>query len=568
MKIRVSIVLPLLLIMLLLAPISESRAVLADRGAITNNPGIIIYEPAQLAVISWYGGREILYLSSVLKIPYDEKVEIVEILPLPSVPKIELGNKKVFENLSNLMSPPVMTHGEKGPGSGEGGVIFNRVLGPHNVTLIYVNDTDYFRTVIRGFFTNTSNPIYIRDYIIDFYIEKGYRYFAVDVITLHPSDQLVMVEPIIYEFDTPKLYYPMMISKLNHGYFKAKLFIITSCYLSIRIFDALNVKVQIYNAKPFWRWDLSRIDSRLIKLFPFWMPYIYVNYFEITGVYSALSDKDLEISITDYYGVVQVIVFITILLAYSLMLILNKKVNINFIKQNIKSLSLYSLLVFIPLIIYFSNIPYVYLSQYASSINDYATWMNIEKSELVINNVRLVVSILVFYFPLLSVLGLTFFYSKLKILLGSVRNVSFWRNPPVISIIIASIYTYVVSILITYVYLLMYPYEASSIIVSTTMTAIIFVLILVIFIIAFSIISIRSNNDTDYVFWNNPGHVFLVSLDLYLFLLLGYLAFAIFIDDFYDYMFYAYLIFFIWAMILLVTMLTLIILRYVSQLRT
>jgi hypothetical protein len=66
----------------------------ADRGMIPIKSDVSVYEPGQKAIIAWNKGKEILILSTDVRASGETKV--LEVMPLPSVPKIEKGDLKSF----------------------------------------------------------------------------------------------------------------------------------------------------------------------------------------------------------------------------------------------------------------------------------------------------------------------------------------------------------------------------------------------------------------------------------------------------------------------------------------
>ena len=74
-------------------------------------PKVVIFEPDQRAVIAFNGQEEILLLSADLRV--SEPTKILQVLPLPSEPKVTKGDFEVFVKATNLINsklprPPAM----------------------------------------------------------------------------------------------------------------------------------------------------------------------------------------------------------------------------------------------------------------------------------------------------------------------------------------------------------------------------------------------------------------------------------------------------------------------------
>lgn len=503
------------------------NALYADRGIIPDKP-IDVHEPGQIAIISWYGGREVLFLSSVLRVNSSDEVRIIEVLPLPSIPEIALGDKSVFENLNKLLASvsSIPRGGYLGaPGSGEGSsIIFNKVIGPHNVTVLRVNSSDSFNYMINQIFAQNnynSSGVHVDNYIIDSYIKHGFNYFTIDIVTIHPREGIVMVEPIIYKFNSPKLYYPMKISRLNKGMFTAKLFIITSCRIPPGALDNLNYRDMYYDSRAFWKWELARIDNRLVEVFPFWITCVHVNYFEIQGDYNYLGDDDIYFEPVYSYDTVQVIIVLAICIAYAFLLF--KRTNLNFIKKHAKSVLFYSILVFGPLLLYWSMIPYVYANRLFPSLAEYGKWLPHDKYVAVIRNTFLLLKLIDSYFPILSVIGLLFLDSWLDYKAGSPEKTSFWKIPGVYSNIIVAIYTYFLLILMTRVQMMMWGWF-DELMFTITANIIVLLLVLALFALTLSIPNTRSKKKYPADFWQKPLPLAITLLAIYIYPTLTYSA--------------------------------------------
>ncbi|MEO0185805.1 MAG: DUF2330 domain-containing protein, partial [candidate division WOR-3 bacterium] len=86
----------------------------ADRGLIPFNPGVTIFEPNQRAIIAWNGEEEILLLSTDLSA--SDSTMALEILPLPSEPKVKKGDPETFRKAINLINRRIYLKKRNGNG--------------------------------------------------------------------------------------------------------------------------------------------------------------------------------------------------------------------------------------------------------------------------------------------------------------------------------------------------------------------------------------------------------------------------------------------------------------------
>lgn len=198
----------------------------ADKGGwhVSTKP-VTLIESGQRAIIGWGGETEILCLAT--DVSSSEETTVIEFLPLPSEPNVTLGSKDTFEAVEKLLarqnvkltmpaaggpSPPK----EMKPFQ----ITFHQRLGAHDVTVVKVNRPDEFADwvqekakVLTG--GEVSLPGSIRKLIAKYFNKYNCPYFVFDVIEVGPDPQ--SIEPIIYEFKSPVVFYPLEISSTFHG---------------------------------------------------------------------------------------------------------------------------------------------------------------------------------------------------------------------------------------------------------------------------------------------------------------------------------------------------------------
>lgn len=213
---------------------AQSGAALADRGAITTARKVDLAEPAQRAIIAYDGTKELLILQADVKA--DQETKVVEFMPLPSKPNVTLTSASCFEilqkiaNEHNLRYTVLKSGGRKGNSAKEQAVeiVVSKQLGPHTVTVAEVRDADAFIVWVRDFFKqNELGEPKLGDDLrktVEDYLKRGLRFFAFDILTV--TQEKKTVQPLVYEFASDHLYYPLKVTNLYGSSGTIELFII------------------------------------------------------------------------------------------------------------------------------------------------------------------------------------------------------------------------------------------------------------------------------------------------------------------------------------------------------
>ncbi len=363
----------LMIIMILILFIHQlaSLGVIADRGGIPSEP-VDIYEPGQYAVISWYDGIEVMCLSSVLKTSSLSSVKVLEVFPLPSIPEISLGDEAIFKKLGDMVHDLAIYYNlDESDQRADGVIVYNKVLGPHNVTVIRTNDSSSFIENVyeiarQNGFEITYDISSVEDEV-EFYIAKNYNVFVIDIVSLESYVSQTLVRPLIYKFRSDKIYYPMVISSINKGFFRIKLFFLTATPLndlnSIQV-DYLHLTT--YVQKTVFRYDIERIDSRLTEIFPSWKLVLYLTYVGLKGRYDLICD-DLEFTgPPDIESILSLTTFL-LLIAYIAIILGNDNYRGFIIFNSKKVFITYSLLILIPSLIVLLGISHLVLPPITST---------------------------------------------------------------------------------------------------------------------------------------------------------------------------------------------------------
>ena len=247
----------------------------ADRGMIPVIPEVSIYEPGQKAIIAWDGQEEILILSTDASSTYNTTT--LEILPLPSSPKrIAEASSESFNVVQGLIwrhtpPPPTFNWDETRRGIE---VVFHEKIGMHDITVVEAGNVSEFVGWMEEFLLKNgiTQEVSLQDFelIIQDYMSRGFHFYVLDLLELSPD--LKSVEPILYEFDTSFLYYPLLITTPIGGEGKITLFLITEGLFEDGYYPlekALYLGLDFFQPIQFWlsNEELSTIDSSMADLF-------------------------------------------------------------------------------------------------------------------------------------------------------------------------------------------------------------------------------------------------------------------------------------------------------------
>ncbi len=245
----------------------------ADRGLIPFNPDVTIFEPNQRAIIAWNGEEEILLLSTDLSA--SDSTTVLEILPLPSEPKVKKGDIETFRRATNLINQRIYLSKKKNGGRLSEGTIpppaeitFHEKIGAHDISVVHLKEINGFIDWVKkymvslGFEEGIISDVY-KD-LIEEYISNKFVWFVFDIIDLDKERNTL--EPIQYRFSTERLFYPLKITRLASGYTTVELIILTPRLLSQ--FSGLSIKRINLAHEPITitKEDLKTIDEDIYEI--------------------------------------------------------------------------------------------------------------------------------------------------------------------------------------------------------------------------------------------------------------------------------------------------------------
>lgn len=282
-------------------------AALADRGMVPIEPSISVYEPGQKAIIAWNGREEILILSTDVNAA--ENTTALEIMPLPSDPKrIEKASFESFVTIQDLIwkqAPYVLGRSYEGADKTQSvEVTFHEKIGSHDITVVKASDASELTEWAEDFLKSNgiSEEISLQKFesVIEDYMARGFRFFVLDLIEVSTEEN--SVEPILYQFETSFLYYPLKISSPIPGETKITLFLITKEKIQSSIYYSPHnpLRTAFYRSSTRWepiqlnltKGQLSIIDLRIGELFE---GNVWLTVLEYDGPLKGLT-KDLMIA--------------------------------------------------------------------------------------------------------------------------------------------------------------------------------------------------------------------------------------------------------------------------------
>jgi len=222
----------------LLAELSSLTTVSRANPDVSFDPlQVTVFEPHQRAIILWNGTEEVLLLSTDQRA--SQQTAVLEVIPLPSEPKVRLGSFETFEKAQRLVVEKrtwAVAHGGAQAGlvqvpESAGRIAFQKKMGAHDVTVAQSLDRVGFVGFVQdhlkkryGVQEAPIRPEFVE--IIQSYLDDGYQWFVFDAIALGDSNQ--SRRPVEYRFRSNAVFYPMRISNGEEGTTKVDLLVFSS----------------------------------------------------------------------------------------------------------------------------------------------------------------------------------------------------------------------------------------------------------------------------------------------------------------------------------------------------
>jgi len=273
-------------------------------------PNIHVNQTDQNAIIAWNGQEEILILSTNWeKSTSSQSTMLLKVVPLPAEPsEIKEGETEIFEKLVKILNEKINTmqtmqvgKGEEfvAPGAEQGvEIIFQKIIGSHDVTVVKVNKEDDFSKWIDDFTAQKS--LEKKQVSEEFkngllnYLKRDINYFVFDIANL--NEEKTTVKPLIYKFKSNYFYFPILvsgISEISDSQAKVNLFLIFNENLKLprKIWQG-DYNYWVNDNRVDIKFDNDELKSISEDLSSLFSANIIVRRFEMNGKLSEIN-KDL-----------------------------------------------------------------------------------------------------------------------------------------------------------------------------------------------------------------------------------------------------------------------------------
>jgi len=206
-------------------------------------PNIHVNQTDQNAIIAWNGQEEILILSTNWEKPTSSQFAVLlKVVPLPAEPsEIKESETEIFDRLVKILNEKInamlttlnwkdISFGETAPAAGVE-VVFQKIIGSHDVTVVKVNKEEDFSKWVDDFIT--EKKLDKKQVSEEFkngllnYLKRNINYFVFDIANL--NEEKTTVKPLIYKFKSDYFYFPILvsgISEISDSQTKVNLFLI------------------------------------------------------------------------------------------------------------------------------------------------------------------------------------------------------------------------------------------------------------------------------------------------------------------------------------------------------
>jgi len=204
---------------------------------------------------------------------------VLEILPLPSKPVVEVASFQSFQRMQEMIWEEGVnlktfsnTYDAR---SGSLEVLFHEQIGAHNITVVEASIASALIDWANSFLaaSDVDKEITLQNFesVVEDYMGRGFRHYVLDIIAFSPKER--SIDPILYRFDSSTLYYPLLITSPVGGDGEITLFTLTEEKLTgnYQPFSLAYYRVNGGESQPIQfvlsKGDLSQIDLRISELF-------------------------------------------------------------------------------------------------------------------------------------------------------------------------------------------------------------------------------------------------------------------------------------------------------------
>jgi hypothetical protein len=152
-------------------------------------------------------------------------------------------------------------------------VVFHEKIGTHSITVVEAHNVSDFTGWIVRFLLNNGidQQVSLQNFeaVIGDYMLREFHFYVLDLVDLSVDPR--SVQPMLYEFDTESLYYPLLITTPVGGQGKIILFIIAGDKFETGFYPFSKARYYLTADSPLIQFELSKtelslIDSRIAEL--------------------------------------------------------------------------------------------------------------------------------------------------------------------------------------------------------------------------------------------------------------------------------------------------------------
>ena len=199
----------------------------ADMGIIVPAGVAEVSEQNQKAIVIHNGIEEIIILTN--KVVATDPVVVLRFIPFPNSPQVTAAPPKCFKAVNMIIKARDVKYMEVASGASikdkdadiarSFDIKFDKKVQASDVFVVKINSFLQFRNFVNKCLEKKGLP-HKAEYkdmetIVSNYLSRGIRYFAFDFLELNRGTSII--EPLMYKFNTEKLYYPLEISDIFYG---------------------------------------------------------------------------------------------------------------------------------------------------------------------------------------------------------------------------------------------------------------------------------------------------------------------------------------------------------------
>jgi len=216
-------------VLIILALLCLPLTVVADGGIFSYDfKDVSLSKPLSKAVVSYGRGKEVLILTSSFQAT--RTAACLQVLPLPSKPKITELDMDFFRTVEKYLYDRSKKSGRAGFYLEPEYLRFDKKE-IKQVKVVEAKSAKEFMNWLEGFYIeqgideeNRHIPSDLRDKIA-LYVRKGMTYFAVSTVGV--ANLRTIHNPVMFEFETPELYYPVVMSGVSSKEMNLDLIMVT-----------------------------------------------------------------------------------------------------------------------------------------------------------------------------------------------------------------------------------------------------------------------------------------------------------------------------------------------------